>query len=788
MFISTDTNDDTGGEDEEYDIEEVYDEPSTTTKATTTMATTTITTKKPTEKTTMQPTFHTTIKPTYYHTTVQSSYNFHNPSSDTQDEVYDLIDDNEDSTTPIKNTTSPNFPNYSSDSQLQRPSSVADSHKPNFPHYDLSSNVGDEKATDLEDHPHVYDPHELVFQHNNLGRKTPAVSFQQQSFSSDGQNSHVTVTTHTGGGTFNQGSTKNHNKNIEHHQPSRTYLSSSSTPNSPDTKAYKDKSHSFSNFPAFNTPKRTPLLPTPVAQGQLPTGHPGKPSTPKQQHPDEPLYFSFRKPILTPQGFKSKSPNSNVNLSAKPNVKNPPKPFQSYQPSERHEVSIESEFEFEKLTPTFPFIHQDFSNYHFEHKRSQDADKYEPSDVPDKSVETTTVTSTPYYNTWATRNNNYTKSLPRVIVTASASVSDSNGKKLNYTVGSLVHAVHPLVPTNYDNYKESDVLLDPFFLDVPKLQKPRGKRYSRANHTNLFIRIRKRNIFGNLSKLDRVTTTKPSTDLDIPLKVEESATQPSHNIDINYEKTDEQRTEYVFTVEPLQVTSSSNIVKESKTSHWVPPDYVNDNYEPLTYSEIPPSDADKSDKKSESTNESYLKKQSLEKYLEQLHVSTISNLMPESFTKSSFKASIIDKNQPYSTESDVRKHFDLLKLTTENSIAKTTLDVANLETTTVSFIESVFNKSKASKEPNNYQIKSVHLVTFSDKSSGNMNFSCNGKKYFKFYPDKTDCRTFHICSPGLSSQQVLDIVFICDLGTYFNHNSVRCFPDKPNDCELFSIL
>lgn len=59
-----------------------------------------------------------------------------------------------------------------------------------------------------------------------------------------------------------------------------------------------------------------------------------------------------------------------------------------------------------------------------------------------------------------------------MIITASASVSDASGKKLNYSVGNVIGTNVKIPPLTYDEYKEDDVILDPFFLDVPKI-KPR---------------------------------------------------------------------------------------------------------------------------------------------------------------------------------------------------------------------------------------------------------------------------------------------------------------------------
>lgn len=79
------------------------------------------------------------------------------------------------------------------------------------------------------------------------------------------------------------------------------------------------------------------------------------------------------------------------------------------------------------------------------------------------------ASNTNYDKILLTPQDQYIKTLPKVIITASASVTDATGKKLNYSVGTVK------LPPAYDEYREDDVSLDPFFLDVPKLL-PRNKR------------------------------------------------------------------------------------------------------------------------------------------------------------------------------------------------------------------------------------------------------------------------------------------------------------------------
>ncbi|EFA09604.2 uncharacterized protein LOC100142573 isoform X1 [Tribolium castaneum] len=73
---------------------------------------------------------------------------------------------------------------------------------------------------------------------------------------------------------------------------------------------------------------------------------------------------------------------------------------------------------------------------------------------------------------------------PRIIISASASVSDASGRRLNYSLGTI--GVTPLLeqpPKTYDEYKDHDVVLDPFYHDVPKIKNKRRKR--QVNHSEV---------------------------------------------------------------------------------------------------------------------------------------------------------------------------------------------------------------------------------------------------------------------------------------------------------------
>lgn len=84
--------------------------------------------------------------------------------------------------------------------------------------------------------------------------------------------------------------------------------------------------------------------------------------------------------------------------------------------------------------------------------------------------------STNYDKVLLTPQEQYIPTLPKVIITASASVTDASGKKLNYSVGNVIKSTNAKLPPIYDEYREDDVSLDPFFLDVPKLVPRRNKR------------------------------------------------------------------------------------------------------------------------------------------------------------------------------------------------------------------------------------------------------------------------------------------------------------------------
>ncbi|XP_045764987.1 flocculation protein FLO11-like [Maniola jurtina] len=181
-----------------------------------------------------------------------------------------------------------------------------------------------------------------------------------------------------------------------------------------------------------------------------------------------------------------------------------------------------------------------FNPFYYDRKRSDDGIPEDESSLSARSVAPPTITA---------RRPSKPKSPPRVIVTASASVSDSNGKKLNYTVGNVVSAVKPIVAINYDDYKESDLIFDPFFLDVPKLQSRRKTRSSKYR------------------KVVIVPVPAPMSDNIMSEKISPTTFSP-------------------VTSRATTTKLSSTTLKSTTTVAWNPQDYVDDNYEPHAY--IPP--------------------------------------------------------------------------------------------------------------------------------------------------------------------------------------------------------
>lgn len=264
------------------------------------------------------------------------------------------------------------------------------------------------------------------------------------------------------------------------------------------------------------------------------------------------------------------------------------RPGPTSQPSERHETTVKHRQQ------NYPAALPEqrplpFNPYYYDRKRSEDSVSENESSLSARSVAPPTVTVTE-------RLPIKLKSPPRVIVTASASVSDSTGKKLNYTVGNVVSAVKPIVPINYDDYKESDLIFDPFFLDVPKLQK---RRKTRSNKNSRVFTIPV-----------TASTSSERTIMASPL-----GTSPA------------------TTTENSLTTVSTTIT----TAAWNVNDYVDDNYEPQAYvPPIPPL--------------ALLVPQNLKSYNKKERLS-INDLVESKTYRDKAKAALIENFKPTSTSS-----------------------------------------------------------------------------------------------------------------------------------------
>lgn len=136
--------------------------------------------------------------------------------------------------------------------------------------------------------------------------------------------------------------------------------------------------------------------------------------------------------------------------------------------SDPHAIATSTTISFTNSTrqsnhPTYPIHHHNHKPYH--------ADEHQKPQPFNTRIETSSQNSN-YDKVLLTLQDQYIPTLPKVIITASASVSDASGKKLNYSLGNVIGTNVKQPPLTYDEYKEDDVVLDPFFLDVPKI-KPR---------------------------------------------------------------------------------------------------------------------------------------------------------------------------------------------------------------------------------------------------------------------------------------------------------------------------
>lgn len=78
--------------------------------------------------------------------------------------------------------------------------------------------------------------------------------------------------------------------------------------------------------------------------------------------------------------------------------------------------------------------------------------------------------------------------------------------------------------------------------------------------------------------------------------------------------------------------------------------------------------------------------------------------------------------------------------------------------------------------------KLVRVELRKDMHGRRYSFNCFNKKVHEFYSDPRDCRLFHYCTSGYSKNQMVDMKFVCDLGTYFDDEKLICTKTKPARC------
>lgn len=225
---------------------------------------------------------------------------------------------------------------------------------------------------------------------------------------------------------------------------------------------------------------------------------------------------------------------------------------------------------------------------------------------------------------------------PRIVISASASVSDASGRKLNYSLGTIRSAqLSKPPPSTYDEYKDEDVALDPFYHDVPKIKGTRKKRSAtedsskrqqerKINYSDI---IRNDEEALNVLKFlfdwykhDKTNPARFTTPLSTALD-NEGISSINHGLapetdSSNIEETEDDSLNFKFDNNDSLKTSNKystvgedegvsvnhnveriNNVEDKYTITHVPDnekdseifqheeDYVNDNYEPLTYRE-----------------------------------------------------------------------------------------------------------------------------------------------------------------------------------------------------------
>ncbi|XP_055691514.1 uncharacterized protein LOC129794694 [Lutzomyia longipalpis] len=466
---------------------------STTTSAPPVTTTTTTTTQSPVTSTTRRPL--STSKPS--HAPYKPAYTYNNTKGPAPSGF---------STTPgaqvhyLSSTAAPTLPAATADEGEE----AEDDYE-----YDDDYFVTDRGPTGFDPGPtnppsgpsqvNAFSPQHFIFQQKEEkakggGQGKPAISFQQQQFENGGSlhNSHITVTTHTAT------PEKSHKQPVAQQQfqqkgataYGKNRAVTYTPPPSITTSRPQYNLYGLNTAPSSaQLPKRIPLLPTAQhSQNNPPTGHAGY-----QQHPATPFRLraqGFQLPVAQPrpfEGYRRHMPQIPLHLP----------PFEQRRdhkeilgfedaadaliaPAERKELKRSDPRGGSSSSSQNATVSVTTSSTSKQRKVPPTASVRQKGPSGPETASSSSISSNlkkthsqAYDRVLLTPQDRYISSLPKVVISASASVSDGSGKKLNYSIGSNVK----IPPPSYDDYREGDVILDPFFLDVPKI-KPRIKRFA----------------------------------------------------------------------------------------------------------------------------------------------------------------------------------------------------------------------------------------------------------------------------------------------------------------------
>ncbi|CAH1155937.1 unnamed protein product [Phaedon cochleariae] len=202
---------------------------------------------------------------------------------------------------------------------------------------------------------------------------------------------------------------------------------------------------------------------------------------------------------------------------------------------------------------------------------------------------------------------------PRIVISASASVSDASGRKLNYSLGTI--DTSPLLkqpPATYDEYKDEDVVLDPFYIDVQKLKsakrRKRNAEEEKFSHYDIIkndedaVRVLKflfdwyRNEKTNPSRFTTPLTSQSITAINDELSPREATSDSLENdrLDFKSKSSDVFSKNSKYSLVGHEEVRKINDVQKRLTFQGTDDDekdelfkheedYINDNYEPAAY-------------------------------------------------------------------------------------------------------------------------------------------------------------------------------------------------------------